>query len=685
MWVQYNDTVAIRVKDWIGAGLSRNQYEHDSKRGYLKIVKRSQHDETLIDAKSIILPERRLKLEAVYGKIDEAFKKGNTDSFASYIVTELKAQEFYNKHKKPNGENLSVESRRKYYNNAIILNAIREFRSIHRMRRRGKRPLNLWQNLSNAVNNLDVNDYPHNLPGNPRRLQDKYKEYIKWGYIALVHGSEGNGHALKINDDKKEKLLRELFNDHRNLDDTQVQMLFNMVSEPMGWTKITAGTVANWREKLHRDTFVGARGVTAHRNKIAMQVKRKAPTAPLFYWTLDGWDAELLYQMRTRDKSGRSIVTYHNRPNVVVVLDPFTKYPVGYAIGTHETPELIKSALRNALNHIKDLFGTRYKPHQLQTDRYSISALKFLYEGVTDKYTPARVKNSKAKVIEPYFASINKKYCHLMPNWSGYGVTAGKDKQPNDEYLNKIRHNFPEQQDCYAQIEGIINLERKAKRDQYLEAFAELPESDKLIFSNEMYLQLFGETTGFTNRLQGPGLLPTIQGNTYTYDSFNPEFRNYGYVDWMVKYDPEDLSNVLVVNARYENGKPVEIGTLRFMLTQKYVQPMALKDRKEGDAAELAKVNQFNKALETEITERRALSTATVNELFEHNPQLNNTLAKLMLVDSRGQHKDRKNELRMAQPEDIEPVPVPAASNEPASEEYTEIIDDPLDFIRNNF
>jgi hypothetical protein len=394
---------------------------------------------------------------------------------------------------------------------------------------------------------------------------------------------------------------------------------------------------------------------------------------------MDGWDVELLYQMDTKNNKGQTITTYHNRLTTVFVLDPCTKYPVGYATGTHETPSLIKEALRNAIAHVRELFGQRFKPHQLQTDNYAVKALQYLYDGVSDKHTPARVKNAKSKIIEPYFKHINKTYCHLQPNWAGYGVKS--KTQPNDEYLNKIRISFPDAAGCKAQIDSIVAFERKAKHDQYIAAWESMPHEDRLILSDEMYLYLFGETTGFTNRLEGQGIKATLGGKSYTFDSFDPNLRNYGYVDWMLKYDPLDTTKVLAINAKKINNIPEEIGTLRFMLEQKYVQPMALIERKEGDANALSAINNFNKSLETKITERRALSGTIVNELFASNPRLNDTLSKLVLVDSRGQHKDNRNAIRAAHTTEVKAIP----EQSPEEEEYTEIIYDPLEFIRDNF
>jgi hypothetical protein len=368
-------------------------------------------------------------------------------------------------------------------------------------------------------------------------------------------------------------------------------------------------------------------------NTKAMQVKRSKPTSPLFYWTMDGWDAELLYQ---KFENGRT--TYHNRMTVVVVLDPCINYPIGYAIGTHETPELIKAALRNAVDHTATLFGQRYRTHQLQSDHYAMKTLTPLYEGMAEKVTPARVMNAKTKVIEPYFHTINKKYCQLMPNWSGFGITSKKENQPNVDFLNKYHKNFPDMAACTDQIARIIELERSAKINRYMELWSKTPEENKLPLSWANYLYYFGAETGFKNMLQGNGLLMKIDGIKHDYDCYDLSFRDHASIRWSVKYDPTDTSKVLAIN---------EDGTLRYELEEKYIQPMALKDRKPGDYKQLERVKEFNNVLIETITEKRKATTTAIGEMFESNPKLNDTLAKLILVDSKGQHKNERNANRL--------------------------------------
>ena len=88
---------------------------------------------------------------------------------------------------------------------------------------------------------------------------------------------------------------------------------------------------------------------------------------------------------------------------------------------------------------------------------------------------------------------------------------------------------------------------------------------------------------------------------------------------------------------------------------------MALADRQAGDAEQLAIIANANKQLEAHVTDTLADAQHKVEVLFRQNPQLDNVLTRALITDSRGQHKDRRNERRLqqAQPlaiEDAQPV-----------------------------
>lgn len=632
----YNNILTISHAEITAGIVSKDNYKKLTTRGKIQVVRRGCYGTPALIAFDSLPAQIK---NACIDKYGDPREHAVESAFTSYIEDDYNAYSFFSSFTLDDGRFLPEEVQKRYIANAKVLNAIRRVVNDRKaiIKALGG-TVNVWPNIAKVVHLLEV-QYGHDLPENYRRLQDVYKRYVSNGYISLVSGKFMNKNAIKVKDEQQEALLRQLFRKHNNLDNAQIESLYNIVAENTGWDKITGSTVANYREKWDLQTTGGRRGETDFDNTKAMLVKRKAPVLPLVYWTADGWDAELLYQKTTVNKDGNQVTTYHNRLTIVVVLDPCCKYPVGYAIGEQESPALIREAFRNAVNHTAELFGQRHRVHQLQTDNYSKKNLLPMYEGLSEYFTPARVHNAKSKVIEPYFKYLNKKYCQMMPNWSGFGVTAKKDSQPNAQYLNKIRHSFPDIDGVVSQLERIIELERATKRDKYIAAYSELPADDRLLMSNQDFLYFLGEETGYTNRLSASGLVVKINGEKKMFDTFDVRFREHGSEDWIVKFDPSNTYSILAIN---------KDATFRFELTEKYDQPMALYDRKEGDSEQLAIVSGFNKALKNDILDGMKQDQQLVDNLFNENPKLSDTLTKLILVDSNGQHKDQKSAARLA-------------------------------------
>lgn len=633
MYETFGNAIAVPVRQIIDAGIiSKSNYDKLVRIKKVKILQRGcLGTPALADFSSF--PERfRRVMENVFGDPNAERSKNALDEF---LGQDTKAIEYFSSYEIDDNRYLPADTIKEYYANACVLNAIHLLlnsrRSLQKMC--GGSVKAYWPTIAKNVMDLDREQYPHSLPMNDRRLKDRYNQYQKGGYEVLIHRNFCNKNSAKVAEDAQQALMIELLANPNNFDNAQVATLYNSVATGMKWKDITPAGVAVWRKKYDTEIYAGRRGSTAFRNLKTMQVKRSAPTAPLYFWTMDGWDVELLYQ---KTENGRT--TYHHRPTVVVVLDAYCKYPIGYALGTHETPELIAAALRNAAKHTAELFGSdcMYRTNQLQSDRYAIKTMTPLYEVLADKVTPARAKNAKAKIIEPYFNSINKKYCQLQANWSGFGITSDREKQPNVEFLNKFKSSFPDYDGVCAQVAMILERERAEKREQMLQAWANMSDSDKLELTTESYLLNFGQVTGKRNIMEGSGLNITINGVKRSYDCFDLAWRKYTTQRWEVRYDPEDLGKVLAVN---------EDASLRFVLEEKYIQPMALKDRKPGDSGELQRVRDYNEKLENYIIDQNANRVKHLAPVIEMLPQLD-TLSKLMITDSKGQHKNQRNAYR---------------------------------------
>jgi hypothetical protein len=615
----------------------------DSKTSPEKQLRRGQLNLDSLILFSSLSREFKDCITTKFGHPKEEIKKS---WFAQHYVADRKAFDFFVAHRygKNNQEKLDLKFVEQYTYNASVMNAVLDVKINRKAYAKalGGVKIDIWQSLSNDVNAF--HEVPHNLPSTKdglRRKVTKYakalKEDPKAGYKTIISGRLQNSNAKKATTKEQMALLDELIAKHTNLGNELIASIYNVVAEKMNWKTMTAMTVSNRKKANHLVTHAGRNGVRSLYDKELMQVKRSRPSSSMLYWTLDGWDVELLYQATSVDKKGNKVTTYHNRLTVVVILDAQLNYPIGYAIGTHETPQLIKKALQNAIQHSKQLFGDFYMPYQLQSDRYSIKKLTPLYKSLTHHFTPAKAKNSKSKVIEPYFGILNSQYCKLLNNWSGHNVDSGSKNQPNTEYLNKIRHTFPDKAGVINQIESIIYSERNKKGSQFANNWLETDPEHKQIMTHESYLLTFGSNTGYTNRLTGEGLKITIEGQKYWYDSFDINFRHKSYLDWEVRFDENDLSKVLAVSTD---------GSERFILEQKYIQPMALADRVEGDAEQLKLIGDFNQDTVQMITNQR-IENADILEEFLETPALNDTLAKHLLTNSHGQHKNLKSQQRL--------------------------------------
>lgn len=583
---------------------------------------------------------------------DPAKILGETTPLERIYEWDAKASDYYaNIYRLPSGKELSKELKSTYTINASVLNAVVIAMSSRRAFRKAYGNPNsilvksVWELICEDVQVLEEK-LGHTLKvPSLRRILSSYR---KNGYQSLISGKLENQNTAKVVTDEQLAVLEKLLRKHKNFDNMQISRLYGEVAEKLGWKPISEGTVAKYRKQLDIYIIAGNQGTSALRNTRNMQVKRKAPNVPMVYWSIDGWDVELLYQNSEVNREGKKVTTYHNRPTCVVILDPYLNYPIGFAIGTHETTGLIREAMRNAANHTRELFGRRYKSLQIQSDHYGRGVLVPMYEAMTSHYTPARVRNAKAKRIEPFFKEWNKEMQLMYPNWSGFGVTSRRENQPNSEFLDKIKHSFPDFSGVSKQIEQSIEMRRMRLHDQYVNRWNEMADKDHIELTDEEYLNYFGETTGFTNRLHHDGLTITLNKQEFVYDSFDLAFREHRHVDWCVKFDRDDMSRVLVSNAKSQNGRLLEeIGTIKFMLEEKYVQPMALYDRKEGDAGQLALVDKFNKNLEDTIIDRNIKHDRIVDQLFNQTPALNGTLSKMVLTDSLGQHKDQRNRERL--------------------------------------
>lgn len=614
-------------------------------------------------------PDDKRKVLIAYEQLKDIYKQKVVDRYGNpydrvarkpildMIIPDAKAEEFYKDYRYGKDEFLQIETRNKYTRGASWLNMlgiVQDDRTIIK-KKLGLSVPEFYTHVGTLIKSEILNGksktytgfhvLPGNFPATYQRLMDKVKAYRASGYEHMIDSMYGNKIAAKLGkteegfDEELERkqigVIRRIASMHNNLNATQVTKLATIIFEANGWNTISDSRVSQIMEEYELELTPGRRGKRAFNNSMSMQMKREAPKFPTYFWTLDGWTVELLYQDKER---------YDNRLVMVVVLDAMNKYPVGYAIGERENAELIRQANRNAILHMQELFGDCYRPHQLQSDRYQLKHLTPFYNAIAELHTPAGVGNAKAKPIEPYFKYLNKEYCQLHKNWSGFNIDASKKNQVNREMLDMIKKSFPDKQGVIAQIERFMTIERSKKVAQFIEAWEQMPTDDRLVMDRKDWLMAFGEVVGKPNSITGQGIIKVIDGQKITFDCFDPQFRKYLNTNWRIIADTNNLNEVLAISPDWK---------LQYVLERKMTVPLDIKSTTEEHYEYRSRVTAYNKKQRDEIINMYAEDADIVNEIINNTPlalENHEEAALKLMLTTNGQQKEGIQDAKRLKP-----------------------------------
>jgi len=190
--------------------MSEHMYRYLSNQKAFNVVRRGcKGNPALVDYES--LPDRfKKEIEKAVG--GDPYKKVKHKSFNDQLKPDPAAAEFYANFKLSDGRNLPENNQRQYQAEAEILNALSRIVGSQQSRRRalGGSNAGTWKKVTEVLQRIDKNRYPHNLPTNERRLKQKYNAFIKQGYQSLISKKFGNDNSRKVNV-KIERLLLSLY------------------------------------------------------------------------------------------------------------------------------------------------------------------------------------------------------------------------------------------------------------------------------------------------------------------------------------------------------------------------------------------------------------------------------------------------------------------------------------------
>lgn len=247
-----DNTPVITLDEWIGAGLTYSQYEHDKNKYFLRTTRACKGQNVQIEWSSI-LEKRRAILQAKYG--DPTPKKPQT--FAEVVQPDPEAYNYFANYKLADGRNLPEDVIREYCANAAVLNALGKVTadSINMRRNMGNscRIHEVWQNVSTAVANIDREQWAHTLPENSRRLRDKHKEYMREGFECLIHHNFCNQSARKVSKQMEDLFIALYTTRNRHFAKTVRDLYLQFLSGSLEVANVTTGELFNRTDFFDED------------------------------------------------------------------------------------------------------------------------------------------------------------------------------------------------------------------------------------------------------------------------------------------------------------------------------------------------------------------------------------------------------------------------------------------------
>lgn len=467
--------------------------------------------------------------------------------FTNYIREDIEARKFFNTYTLATGEELPEKNKIEYIANAEVFNAVTEIlNSTMSMRRALGSKIKPWEKLNDVIKKIPKSKWAHSLPGHQRRLQDKYKKYIKEGYGSLIHEGFGHKNSEKLNDEAKSWVLAR-WSDRVNKCTGYTQLLreYNQMAEVMNWKQlISEGSLINFlTDTKIEPLWYGFRyGELTAKEKYMYQQSTKLPSMRDSLWYSDG--TKLNYYYKDEDGKIKTIQVYE-------VFDTYSEVFLGYHISNTEDYEAQYYAFKMALQ----ISG--HKPYEIKFDNQGgtkkLQAQSFLgkLSRITRNTAPY---NGKSKTIENAFGRFQAEY--LKQDWffTGMNIQAKKaESKANMEFVLANKNNLP----TLSEVKEIYAKRRKEWNE------AQHPKSNKSRL--EVYLDSMNPSTPEVQLWDMMDLFWIKHEKQITCTPYGIKFQkdkvSYNYmvhdvegipdIDWLsdhidkkftVAYDPDDMS-----------------------------------------------------------------------------------------------------------------------------------------------
>ena len=543
----YQNTLCVQPM-WIveQTCLTYANYKNLVKRNLINVVRRGcRNTPALVEYDS--LPERfKSEVKKVAG---DPYQSTKRQLFKDYLINDLEAVKFYNNFTLDNGDSLPQEKIAQYVAEAIILNgvdtAVKKTKS--RQSALGGKVGELWDRLSEIIQDLPQHTYPHSLPSNTRSLRNKFRSYKKEGYQSLIHKGYCNKNSEKINTDAQFWVVARWGNQvEKCANIAQLLQEYNAKAAVEGWKPLkeerTLRLFLDQPEK--KVLWYGHRyGELKAKEKYTAQLSTKMPTMRDSLWYSDGTKLNYFFL----DNNGK-IATCQ----VYEVMDAFSEVLLGYHISPTENMEAQYHAYKMAVKMAE------HRPYQIGFDgqggHNKLEAGKFLTK-LARLSIKAQPYNGKSKTIESAFGRFQQQF--LKRDWffTGQNITAKRDEsKANREFILANKENLPtleEIKEVYKQrrLEWNSAPHHKTKQPR-INMYRESKNPKAPAVDLMEMVDLFWVERKHTSRYTAYGLSFKENKQEYTYmvqDNGVPDMeflRKNIDKKFIVKFDPEDMSMI---------------------------------------------------------------------------------------------------------------------------------------------
>lgn len=600
MYQSYNGYTVITANDWVASGLSFDTMKNDSKRGDLSIVRRGINGNTLIDVRSIKRLDRRAKIEAAYGQIEDE----HNGLLSGRIQPDQKAKDFFDNYTYGDDKHLEDRLKTAYCNSAAILNMLRDSLERCRVARAaaGKAmPYGKFIEAAVAFTKKVSDTWPNSLPASTKRFDMAFKQYLNEGYVSLVSGKLGNTAAEKLTEEGQRWVLARWASPISRCTLGKLFSDYNAQAAEAGWKPLKSEqTLRGFLERPDiKALWYGARyGELKYKERFVPQHRTLLASCRDANWYGDGTKLNYFY----RDEDGKVATC-----NVYEVVDEYSECLLGFAISKNEDFAVQYKAYRMAL----DFAGQ--KPFQITFDNqggHKKLMAETFFARIAHLAVGTQPYNGKSKTIESIFKRFQDGYMKQEWFFTGMNITAHKaESRANMEFFEANKASLPTLEEVvkiYAQRRNEWNYAPHPKTGvPRIKMYKESHNDQCRPLQIWERIELFGLMTKKPVTFRSSGIEFTVQGAKYAYDVLDAaqftdyEFRKrYTGAKFYVSYDPDDLAQVALYEETPEGGR-------RFVaIAQKYIcVHRAKQDQEEVDVAMLHRRDALNKAMRAETND----------------------------------------------------------------------------------